>query len=49
MSVSEDEMTERHHQCNRHEFGQTSGDGEGQGGLVYCSTWGSKESDTTAN
>ena len=45
MSVSEDEMTECHHQCNRHEFGQTSGDGEGQGGLAYCSPWGHEESD----
>ena len=29
-----------HHRCNGHEFGQTSGDGEGQGGLVCCSPWG---------
>ena len=28
-------------------LGQTSGDGEGQGGLVWCSPWGHKESDTT--
>ena len=26
-----------HHQCNGHELGQTSGDAEGQGGLVCCS------------
>ena len=26
---------------------QTLGDGEGQGGLVCCSTWGRKESDMT--
>ena len=26
---------------------QTLGDGEGQGGLVSCSPWGHKESDTT--
>ena len=32
---------------NGHEFEQTSGDGEGQGGLVYCSPWGLKESDMT--
>ena len=31
--VSEDEMAGWHHQCNGHEPGQTSGDGEGQGGL----------------
>ena len=36
-----------HHICNGHEFGQTSGDGEGQGGLACCSPWGRKESDTT--
>ena len=23
-----------------HELGQTPGDGEGQGSLVYCSPWG---------
>ena len=27
--------------------GQTLGDGEGQEGLVCCSPWGPKESDTT--
>ena len=31
--VSEDEMDGWHHQCNGHDLGQTSGDGEGQGGL----------------
>ena len=36
-----------HHQCNGHELGQTSGDGEGQGGLVCCSPWDRKGSDTT--
>ena len=30
-----------------HELGQTSGDGEGQGGLVCYSLWGHKESDMT--
>ena len=40
-------MTGWHHWCNEHELGQTSGDGEGQGGLAYCSPWGSKESNTT--
>ena len=34
-----------HHQCNGHELGQTSGDGEGQRGLVSCSPWGHKKSD----
>ena len=32
---------------NGHEFGQTLGDGEGQGSLACCSPWGHKESDTT--
>jgi len=36
-----------HHWCNLQELGQTSGDGEGQGGLVLCSPWGGKESDKT--
>ena len=36
-----------HHQCSECELGQTLGDGEGQGGLVCCSTWGHKESDMT--
>ena len=29
------------------EFEQTSGDGEGQGSLMYCSPWGCKESEMT--
>ena len=45
--VSEDEMAGWHHWCNGHELGQTSGDGEGQGGLVCCSPCGCKESDLT--
>ena len=36
-----------HHQCNGHELGQTSGDGEGQRGLACCSPWGHKEADAT--
>ena len=36
-----------HHRCKGHELGQTSGDGEGQGGLLCCSPWGLKESDMT--
>ena len=45
--VSEDEISVCYHQCNGHELGQTSGDGEGQGGLACCSPQGHKESDTT--
>ena len=40
-------MVGRHHHLNEHEFEQTLGDGEGQEGLVCCSPWGCKESDTT--
>ena len=35
------------HQFNRHERGQTPGDGEGQGTLACCSPWDCKELDTT--
>ena len=45
--VTEDEMVGWHHQLDGHEFGWTPGVGYGQGGLVCCSSWGHKESDTT--
>ena len=45
--MTEDEMVEWHHQLYGHEFEQALGVGDGQGGLVCCSPWGSKESDTT--
>ena len=32
---------------HRHEFEQTLGVGDGQGGVVCCSPWGRKESDIT--
>ena len=35
------------HQLDGHEFKQALGDGEGQGGLLYCSPWGHKESGMT--
>ena len=44
--MTEDEMVGWHHQLKEHEFEQTSGDGEEQGILVCCSSWGRKESDT---
>ena len=44
--VSEDEMAAWHHQCNGRELGQISEDGEVQSGLLCCSPWGHKESDT---
>ena len=43
----EDEMVRWHHWLNGHEFEQDLGDSEGQGGLLCCSQWGHKESDTT--
>ena len=45
--VTEDEMVGWHHWLNGHEFGQTPGDGDGQGSLSCCHSWGHKESDTT--
>ena len=36
-----------HHRLEGHEFEQTSGGSEGQGGLVCCSPWGGKELDMT--
>ena len=42
----EDEMAGWHHRymdVRGHEFGQTPGDGEGQGGLACCRPWGRKE------
>ena len=36
-----------HHQHSGHGFGLTLRVGDGQGGLVYCGSWGRKELDTT--
>ena len=36
-----------HHRLNGHEFEQAQGDGEGQGSLACCSSWGCKELDKT--
>ena len=36
-----------HHRLNGCEFEWTLGDGDGQGGLACCNSWGRKESDTT--
>ena len=46
--TTEDEMTGWHHWLDGCEFEWTPGDGDGQGGLVGCDSWGHKESDTTA-
>ena len=45
--MTEDEMVGWHHWLNGHEFEQTLGVGDGQGGLACFSPWGCKESDTT--
>ena len=45
--MTEDEMVEWHHRLDGHEFEQAQGIGFGQGGLVCCSPWGTKESDMT--
>ena len=45
--MTEDEMVGWPHRLNGHESGQTTGVGDGQGGLECCSPWGHKESDTT--
>ena len=37
--MTEEEMVGWHHQLNGHEFEQTPGVGDGQGGLACCSLW----------
>ena len=45
--MAEDEMVGWHHLFNGHESEQAPGVGDGQGGLVCCSTGHRKESDMT--
>ena len=45
--TTEDEMAGWHHQLDGREFEWTPGDGDEQGGLACCYSWGRKESDTT--
>ena len=45
--MTEDEMAGWHHGLDGREFEWTPGDGDGQGGLACCDSWGCKESDTT--
>ena len=45
--ATEDEMVGWHHCLHGHEFEQTLGNREGQGGLACCSPWGHNEPDTT--
>ena len=41
--MTEDEMVGWHHQLDGYEFEHAQGDGEGQGGLACCDSWGCKE------
>ena len=45
--TTEDEMVGQHHRLDGQESEQVPGVGDGQGGLVCCSPWGLRESDTT--
>ena len=45
--TTQNEMAGWHHGLNGHESEWTPGDGDGQGGLACCDSWGRKESDTT--
>ena len=45
--TTEEEMVVGHHRLNGHEFEQTLGAGDWQGGLACCSPRGSKELDRT--
>ena len=45
--ATEDEMAGWHHWLDGRESEWTPGVGDGQGGLVCCDSWGSKESNTT--
>ena len=44
---TEDEIVGWYHRLNGHGFGWTLEVGDGQGGLMCCSSQGRKESDTT--
>ena len=45
--MTEDETVGWHYRLNGHMLGETPGVSDGQGGLVCCSSWSHKESDTT--
>ena len=45
--TTEDEMAGWHHRLDGRESEWTPEDGDGQGGLACCDSWGLKESDTT--
>ena len=41
--LTTDQKQQGHHRLSGHEFEQALGDGEGQGSLACCSSWGHKE------
>ena len=45
--MTKDEMAGWHHGLDGRESEWTPGDGDGQGGLACCDSWGCKESETT--
>ena len=45
--MTQDEMVQWHPRLDRHGFGWTLAVGDGQGGLVCCSSWGRKDLDMT--
>ena len=45
--MTEKKIVRWHHRLNGHEFGETPGVSDGQGGLVCFSPWGRKELDMT--
>ena len=45
--TTEDEMAGWLHELDGRESESTLGDGDGQGGLACCDSWGHKESDMT--
>ena len=45
--TTEGEIVGWHHQLNGHGYEWTPGDGDGQGGLACCCSWGCKELHTT--
>ena len=45
--TTEDEMAGWHHGPDGYESERTPGDGDQQGGLACCDSWGRKESDMT--
>ena len=45
--MTEDEMVGWPHQLDGHDFEQAPRVGDGQGSVVYCGSWGHKESGMT--